>query len=185
MLRTRRFSTPAAVTATTSTTTSRHRRALATLLALILLITGSGTTAAWSFWSQSAVVTTSLMTGTVVAPASLGCTTKNVVPIVGPAYAQLSWPAAPGAASYAVMVRSADGSAVAQLGTTTTLSFDITAGLLNGLVSSILNLLLGGTPVYAYVETIHASGWRSPATPVKGIKSSGLLSGLLGGVACV
>ena len=84
------------------------------------------------------------------------------------------------------VVRTADGTAVAQIATTisATRSLEITAALLNGIVGSLLTLLLGGETVYAYVETIHASGWRSAPTPIKGIKSSGLLSGLLGGVAC-
>lgn len=182
MLRTRRDLNLGAAT----TARSRRRRYVAFILATALLITGGGTTAAWSFWSQSVVLAPTLTAGSVIAPANLVCTPKSVVPIVGPAYAQLSWPSSAGAASYAVMVRSStDHSVVQQLGTTTSLSFDITAGLLNGLVGSVLTLLLGGTPVEAYVETIHASGWRSPASPVRGIKSSGLISGLLGGVSCV
>lgn len=162
---------------------SRIRRGLAILLAVVLLVAGGGTTAAWSFWSQSVTLAPSLTAGTVVAPASLTCTTRGNV-ILGPIRAELTWPVVADTASYAVMVRNADGSMTEEVARTTSPDYVVTAGLLNGLVGSLLALLLGGTTVYVYIETIHVSGWRSPAGPAKGIKSSGLLSGLLGGIAC-
>lgn len=165
---------------------ARASRKLALVVAATLVVCGGGTTAAWSYWSQNVALSATVSAGTVAAPASLTCESKMRVPILGPAYVLLSWPAGADAAGYAISVRTADGTAVAQIATTNsaTRSLEITAALLNGLVGSLLTFLLGGETVYAYVETIHASGWRSEPTPIKGIKSSGLLSGLLGGVAC-
>lgn len=138
----------------------------------------------WGYWSATASpAAVGLAAATVPAPGSLACATRTVVPLVGPQYVHLTWPAT--ASSYEISIRNADGSVSQVVATTTNASYDIYAGLLNGLVSGLLTLLTSGGTAHVEVRSVDPSGWRSLPTAARQIKSASLLGGgLLGGVQC-
>ncbi len=100
-------------------------------------------------------------------------------------YADISWEAVPGASKYEVWLRNASGSTSQVIAEPTGTTQRISKGLLGGLVSGLLTLLLGGGTAYVEIVTVHGSGWKSQPGPSAGIKDSSLLgTGVLGGITC-
>jgi hypothetical protein len=148
-------------------------------LALAVLLAVAAPATAVGLWRVSTTpAALSLAGGTLTAP-TLACTTAGLG-----LTAQFSWNAVPGAAVYVVSGRDPATGATREILRTTTTSTTLTANLLNGVLGTLLELLLGGGRVDVVVEAEHVSGWRSPASNVKSIERAGLVGGLLGGVRC-
>lgn len=163
----------------------RRKRALAAALALGLVV-ALGVSAASpvaepvvAAWTDSEHAETTVSAGSVAGvPGTLICGT-NGLPLLA-STVTVSWDAAPDAASYRVMLRNASGSEVHKVLSTTSRSATLEVGLLIGVLTSLLDLLLSGQNLYVYVVAEHSSGWVSEPSATRQIKP-----GLLGGLACV
>lgn len=133
---------------------------LAALMSLVLVCVPASSSAYWA--ATSSPVSPQVSTATVQPPAT-SCTSHPGVLGVLLAYAEVSWDEVPGAASYEVWIRNESGTVRAQMARAdpTSRTQDIRNGLLTGLLGNLLQILLGGDPIYAGVITVHASGWTS------------------------
>lgn len=97
--------------------------------------------------------------------------------------ARLTWTGT--APQYQIWVSSsAEGAGRVLLTTTTANTIDLRSNLLNGLAETLLNLLIGQSPLYVDVVAMHSTGWTSVATARLPFRSDGLVGGLLGGIRC-
>jgi hypothetical protein len=144
-------------------TTPRRRHAAArrvTAAALVVaVLVFSAPASSWAYWRASTTApAVALSAATVPAPASISCRTVGLTPA-----AEVSWPAVTGASSYRVTISNAAGTTRAQT-TVTSPTITVTQGLLTSILPGLLTLLLGGAPLYVSAQTIHTSGWVSPAS---------------------
>ena len=161
----------------------RRARTVAWLVVGALVL--GPTAAASAYWSASASPATApLAAATVPVPGSFTCSTVRPGGVLSNNVARLTWTAVTGATSYEIWVRNAAGTTRTLLTTTPNTTIDLNSNLLNGLLSTLLTLLLGGQPLYAEVVAVHSTGWRSTPTAATPFRNDGLLGGLLGGIRC-
>jgi hypothetical protein len=158
----------------------RARAAVAIGLACALAIPAP---AAWAYWSTTNTVSTTLNAASLATPVA---TCQSMTPSGQTPYARVSWAAVAGATSYTVTVRNAANTTSATLAASTTAtSIDVNAGLLGGLVGTLLTLLLGGQSLYVVVRANHTSGWTSELSAGTPVRLAGnVVQGLLGGLRC-
>lgn len=162
---------------------TRRRAIAAAVLAAALAVTAPATS--WAYWSTTApAVTGNVSAGVVTVPGDFQCTSRPGTLGLTP-YVDLTWDAVPGAVSYEVWLRNADGSIRSQMNRATPAAptQEVRATLAD-LLQGLIDLLLGGQPIYAEVVAVHAGGWTSQPTADATIVRTGLLPGLLGGLRC-
>lgn len=163
------------------------RRACASVLTLGL-ITSLGaiavhpvgeTEAAWVAAERAA---SSLGAGIVPPAAGVQCTTVVSGPLQTRA-ARISWTPVP-EFTYEVRMQELPDGSPQVVSTNATSPVTLSQSLLSGVVSGLLQLLLGGGKAAVTVVAIHSSGWRSaPSSPVN-ITGASLLVDGFGGIKC-
>lgn len=162
-----------------------HRAAAASVLAAVLTFALS--TSAWGYWSTSApAITAQLSAATVPAVQNFECNSMSRGLLGGDKYVNLTWSKVDTTSTYEVWIHDPTNKtrarvAILPAGSEST---EITADLLADLVDTLMDLLLGGSPAYVEIITIHSSEWKSHPTSSKAIVRTGLLPGLLGGMKC-
>jgi predicted ribosomally synthesized peptide with SipW-like signal peptide len=127
----------------------------------VAVLVASAPGSSYAYWRATATAPpVSVSAGTVVAPATTRCATNSGIVTSS---AQVSWAAVTGAVEYRVTISNATGTSSAYTQVKDT-SLTITQGLLRDLLSGLLTTLLGGNPLYVTVQTVHPSGWVSPAS---------------------
>lgn len=168
---------------TTCATDRPRRRARAAIVLVLVALLAVGPTAAWGLWSHETMLQpTTASAGEVTPPTGLSCSTGGG--FLGLAqHATLSWqePASGPPDRYAI--RADTGEETYTLGEVAghTRQFEITTGLLTGLLEGLLTLILGGLRPPVTVVAVHESGWESPPTNSVSVRP-GLLG--LGGLRC-
>ncbi|WP_430593111.1 hypothetical protein [Humidisolicoccus flavus] len=174
----------------------RWKLSLALMLSIVFIWLTPNVASSW--WANSVNSPSVTLTATrPAAPQSLTCTTVVAGALGLSRAAQLNWAAVPNATSYRIYVRNTavvGPSTVSALVTTvnpatvgaappTTVA--IQAALLNGVLGSLVDLLLGGGVVYLTVEATFSNGWTSSmSAPVTVGRYGALVGALLGGVEC-
>lgn len=159
-------------------------RGRAVLITVLLVLLIAGPTAAWAGWhAQAALAPATASAGVVGAPANLQCESKGG--LLGFAqYVELSWDEpARGAPDRYVIEAQAEGETylLGEIDGEAERTFEIRAGLLTGLLTALLDLILAGEQPEITVVALHDSGWESAATDSVAIRLS-LLG--LGGLRC-
>lgn len=167
----------------TSTPDRSRQRARAGIVLVLVALLAIGPTAAWGLWShQTWLEPTSASAGEVMPPEGLTCSTGGG--FLGLAqHAALSWQEPVSGPPDHYLIRAHTGEETYTLGEVAgdTRQFQITTGLLTGLLEGLLTLILGGLRPPITVVAVHESGWESASTNAVSVRP-GLLG--LGGLRC-